>query len=312
MSTPSASPRDRSARSLGSAAVLGLAAALAVVLGLLVAAPAGAVASTAPPAGQDGTVRAAPTDPPRSLRAPRVTGTPRFGRTLRATAGRWSPRPDKVRYQWVRGRQPIRGGTGPRYTPRPDDVGWRVWVQVHVKVEGRPWAQAASAPVRVKHRTGVRRTVRYSVRTKGRVGPLGEFPRLAQQTLSDARGWRAMGVRFVRVRNGGAFTLWLSQASLVPTFSSGCSAQWSCRVGRNVIINVERWRHASPAWNAAGRSLRDYRHMVVNHEVGHFLGRGHASCPRRGAPAPVMMQQSKGRDGCRFNPWPTRGELGIG
>ena len=101
----------------------------------------------------------------------------------------------------------------------------------------------------------------------------------------------------------------LSQASLLPSFSRVCSSMYSCRVGRFVIINQERWKHASPAWNRARRSLRDYRHMVVNHETGHWLGKGHASCPRRGAPAPVMMQQSKGTDGCRFNPWPTLAEL---
>ena len=69
-----------------------------------------------------------------------------------------------------------------------------------------------------------------------------------------------------------------------------------------------RRRH-SPAWNAARESLRDYRHMVVNHETGHWLGKGHASCPRRGALAPVMQQQSKGTQGCRLNPWPTLAEL---
>ena len=76
-----------------------------------------------------------------------------------------------------------------------------------------------------------------------------------------------------------------------------------------MIINQERWKHASPAWNAANGALRDYRHMVVNHESGHFLGLGHAGCPGAGRPAPVMMQQSKGLAGCRFNPWPTAREL---
>ncbi len=102
----------------------------------------------------------------------------------------------------------------------------------------------------------------------------------------------------------------LATAAQVPSFSSQCSAQWSCRVGRYVVINQTRWQHASPAWNAAGRSLRDYRHMVVNHETGHWLGLGHAGCPGAGKPAPVMMQQSKGRDGCTFNPFPTRSEQG--
>jgi len=76
-----------------------------------------------------------------------------------------------------------------------------------------------------------------------------------------------------------------------------------------VIINQDRWKHASPAWNAADLALRDYRHMVVNHETGHWLGLGHAQCPGPGRLAPVMQQQSKGLQGCRFNPFPTRHEI---
>lgn len=151
----------------------------------------------------------------------------------------------------------------------------------------------------------VRRHVTYSVITRGAVTTSVEvFRRQAQETFDDPRGWRYGGVEFRRVRRGGDFTLVLAAARAVPTFSPTCSPTWSCRVGRFVIINQERWKHASPAWNAAGRSLRDYRHLVVNHETGHWLGRGHVSCPPGGGPAPVMMQQSKGTGRCRFNPWP--------
>ncbi len=116
-------------------------------------------------------------------------------------------------------------------------------------------------------------------------------------------------MQFRRVAKGGSFTLVLAEASTVPSFSSQCSATYSCRVGRYVIINQTRWQQATPPWNAAGESLRDYRHLVVNHETGHWLGKGHAGCPGPGKLAPVMMQQSKGTDGCRFNPWPTAAEL---
>ncbi|RYB95184.1 DUF3152 domain-containing protein [Nocardioides oleivorans] len=154
----------------------------------------------------------------------------------------------------------------------------------------------------------VTRRVTYSVVTRGRTtASLAVFRRQAQQTYDDPRGWRAGGVELRRVRRGGDFTLVLSTAGAVPSFSSQCSSQWSCRVGRFVIINQTRWQHASPAWNRAGRSLRDYRHMVVNHETGHWLGRGHASCSG-GGKAPVMMQQSKGTGGCSFNPWPLEWE----
>ena len=63
-------------------------------------------------------------------------------------------------------------------------------------------------------------------------------------------------------------------------------------------------------WNAARRSLRDYRHLVVNHETGHWLGHGHRGCAGSG-PAPVMMQQSTGTGGCTFNPWPLPSERWI-
>ena len=150
-----------------------------------------------------------------------------------------------------------------------------------------------------------RRRVTYSVITRGHItASMKVFRRQAQETYDDPRGWRGGGVEFRRVRRGGDFTLVLASARAVPTFSSSCSSTWSCRVGRFVIINQLRWRHASPAWNAAGRSTRDYRHLVVNHETGHWLGRGHASCPPGGGKAPVMMQQSKGTGRCRLNPWP--------
>lgn len=51
--------------------------------------------------------------------------------------------------------------------------------------------------------------------------------------------------------------------------------------------------------------------MVVNHEVGHLLG--HTTrrqvVPTRGAPAPVMVQQSTNLDGSLANPWPLDWEI---
>src|SRR5690606_13219636 len=106
------------------------------------------------------------------------------------------------------------------------------------------------------------KTFTYRIETRGRITTsLSTFVRQAQQTFDHPRGWRSAGYRFRRVSKGGQFSLVLSEASWLPRFSSGCSAMWSCRVGRYVIINQDRWKWASPAWNAAGRSRRDYRHM---------------------------------------------------
>lgn len=155
----------------------------------------------------------------------------------------------------------------------------------------------------------VRRTFTYSVAFRGRISAdRRRFATLVAESFADQRGWRAAGFGFRRVERGGDFTVWLAEASTVPGFGAGCSATWSCRVGRDVVINQTRWQHATAPWRAAGRSLRGYRHLVLNHETGHWLGHGHARCGGPGQPAPVMMQQSIRLDGCRFNPFPLRRE----
>ena len=60
--------------------------------------------------------------------------------------------------------------------------------------------------------------------------------------------------------------------------------------------------HATDTY--AARSPADYRHYVVNHEVGHVFGNGHVDCPGAGQPAPVMVQQTLSLGGCVKNAWP--------
>ncbi len=153
----------------------------------------------------------------------------------------------------------------------------------------------------------------YNIATRGdTVADINEFAVLVAQTLGDSRGWSRSDVGFRRVDSGVSdFTIWLAAADQLTSFSTLCSAEYSCRVGRDVIINDVRWRNATPSWNEAGGNLRDYRHMVVNHEAGHLLGFGHLNCPTPGAPAPVMLQQSIDLQGCKFNPWPVDSEVAI-
>lgn len=292
-------------------AALALASGMLLTASLLLAAPATAAPEGAAPASSANDP-VAPVVEPTMLNTSRpwISGSSKYDKRLTGHVGKWTPYPDGYDYRWLRDDVPIGGATGRHYRVRSADVGSKIRFQVTAKRTGFVPAAASSPAVTGKHVRGVRKTVTYTVRTRGSVGAsLTTFKRQAQETYDDPRGWRAMGVRFKRVSSGGDFTLVLSQASKVPSFSSACSTTYSCRVGRNVIINQTRWRKATPTWNDKNGTLRDYRHMVVNHETGHWFGRGHASCGGKGQLAPVMQQQSKGLAGCKINPWPKKGEL---
>jgi len=170
-------------------------------------------------------------------------------------------------------------------------------------------AQQQAAP-NTPQPSGVQQ-VAYSVATRGNVSAnVDEFKATILSTLNSPNGWSRMGVRFNEVASGGQFTFWLSEASQMTTFSAnGCDTYASCRVGTNVIFNQDRWLGGSTAWNNAGGSLGGYRQMVINHEVGHWLGHGHRSCQGAGQPAPVMQQQTLDMQGCAPNSWPLAGEL---
>ena len=152
---------------------------------------------------------------------------------------------------------------------------------------------------------------RYCAAVKGiSSSALPEFRHKLAAVYGDPKGWNRGNVALVYAESGCDYTAWLTQADLVPSFSSVvCDNYYSCRVGPNVIINYDRWMGATDPWNAAGGSLEDYRVMVINHETGHWFGFNHRDCPGAGQPAPVMQQQSISLQGCTFNPWPTAAEI---
>ncbi|KRF16695.1 hypothetical protein ASG90_10590 [Nocardioides sp. Soil797] len=246
-------------------------------------------------------------------KGPRVEGAKKYLARAKATRPRLNVKPQKRVYRWLRDGRRIPGATGRSHRFGWQDVGHEVRVEVTLTRPGYRTRRVKSPASRIAHRVPARHVVKYHVETRGRMtASVRKFRRLANASLNDPRGWRgASGIRFDEVRSGGSMTLVLAESSWLPRFSSGCSAQWSCRVGRFVVINQLRWKNASPAWNSRGGTLRGYRHMVINHETGHWLGWGHRSCPRAGAPAPVMQQQSISLQGCRFNPFPTAGERNV-
>jgi hypothetical protein len=126
-----------------------------------------------------------------------------------------------------------------------------------------------------------------------------------QRTLTDRRGWQPIEhVAFVRTAGPASFELILASPAMVDRlcYPLDTVGELSCRNANRVILNAKRWVNAVPWYRG---HLDDYRAYLVNHEVGHRLGHGHKSCPAAGAPAPVMVQQSKSLYGCAPNPWPS-------
>ena len=242
---------------------------------------------------------------------PKITGTIRYRSKLVRTIGTYSETSGMTQHtQWLRNGAPIAKATGPTYALGVSDVGARISVRVTVSKPGFTSAVSQSAPTSaIKHVRDVRKTVNFRIATRGKTSTSQDsFSKEVNQILNDPRGWRSDGIAFKEVKSGGSMTIYLPKS--VRSFSTACSAKWSCRVGRNVVINQDRWKYSTATWKKAkGTSLSGYRHMVINHEVGHWLGRGHSKCKGKGKTAPIMMQQSKGLKGCKPNPWPLKSEL---
>lgn len=157
-------------------------------------------------------------------------------------------------------------------------------------------------------RVGSGKLLRYRVEVeRGLDQEPAEFAQWVDRILADPRGWTAGGKwAFQRPASGKVdFIVRLASPDTVDEicgrYGLDTGGEVSCRGQENVVINVKRWLLAIPAYAA---DVDMYRHLVVNHEVGHFLGHGHATCPGKGRLAHVMQQHIFGMNGCVPNGWP--------
>ncbi|MGW1139521.1 DUF3152 domain-containing protein [Streptomyces zhihengii] len=196
------------------------------------------------------------------------------------------------------------GATPAGETAAPDPAGTaRAPTRSSVPESGPGTFTTATAGVRA---TGAGRPYRVESEDGSGVRPDDAAERIAA-ILGHEQGWsRGDGTAFRQVADDSA-TLVIRIAT--PHTSDGICAtggldtrgELNCRVGATVVVNLRRWQLGSPEFDGPAE---EYRALIVNHEVGHWLGYGHRGCPGPGAPAPVMMQQIKGLHGCVSNAWP--------
>lgn len=149
---------------------------------------------------------------------------------------------------------------------------------------------------------------RYSVEVEKGAGISAEAAAAdIQRILADPRSWAAHGRgTFQLVSSRADFTIRIATPAgadrlcLAQGLDTG--GELNCETTDGVVVNLRRWTQGSPTFDGPPA---EYRHLIINHEVGHEIGiRHHLGCAGPGKLAPVMMQQIKGLDGCRANAWP--------
>jgi hypothetical protein len=147
---------------------------------------------------------------------------------------------------------------------------------------------------------------RYTIEVEPATGfNVDEVATLVRAALNDPRSWaRTRSLEQVDDPRTARIRLLVGTPDTVDALCARAGLRtvgiYSCWNGTFAALNGWRWEVGANGFTA----IDDYRTYLVNHEFGHGLGYGHVGCPSPGQMAPVMMQQSKGLDGCLPNGWP--------
>jgi hypothetical protein len=149
------------------------------------------------------------------------------------------------------------------------------------------------------------RTIRVEVE-KGLAVDGELFAATVMATLNDPRSWGGDGsMSFARTDGSADIRVVLATPDKVDAMCAPLNTHGDYSCGRygHAAINYARWVTGTEEYLQIS-DITTYRQYVVNHEVGHLLGRQHTRCPGAGERAPVMQQQSVRVAPCVANPWP--------
>lgn len=129
--------------------------------------------------------------------------------------------------------------------------------------------------------------------------------------LDDKRGWRKFGYTFEYIQKNTSD----KDIDLIITVKPNADIRRICGFDglscasygnqrlKFIYINLENWLNGS---DKSKLSLDLYRTYVINHEMGHILGRHHLKSEdqKPGSLAPIRIQQTLGIGHCSPNPYP--------
>jgi len=188
----------------------------------------------------------------------------------------------------------------PRPTPEPGSGLLGARITVEQELSGRLVVVSGSRPAPAEGKVW---RLQIAVEKGLPVDPEA-FAEAVLTTLNDPRGWNGADGTTFAWTDSEQYDARVVLASPGTTdelcLPLDTASSVSCGIEETAVLNFKRWAKGSKAW----KEIANYRHYLVNHEVGHVIGYHHDLCAGEGEHATIMVQQTTTTSGCIPEAWP--------